>query len=161
MCGTYVHITRYLLGSQSNPHHFCNMLKKLIKRDVSPCPRGHGENLIKRCGFGRPGKQLPCETLVGSDPRRAAQGKCNFWELPALARILSLRGLLGRVLRVSWGPMEYVQNAVFAISKNSKLRVTYTHTYWVSTRSPARGCRRSCVTKASHTPAIVLSAVAL
>ena len=56
---------------------------------------GHIETLIKRGGFGRPGKQLPCETLVGSDPRRAAQGICDFWELPAWDRILSLRGLLG------------------------------------------------------------------
>ena len=80
---------------------------------------GHCKPLIKRYGFGRPGKQLPCETLVGSDPRRAAQGKSDFWELPALARILSLRGLLGRVLRVSWEPMEYVQNAVGAMPKNT------------------------------------------
>ena len=80
----------------------------------------HGVALIKRDVFGRPGKQLPCETLVGSDPRRAAQGKCDFRELPALARILSLHGLLGRVLRVSWEPMEYVQNAVVTMPKNIK-----------------------------------------
>ena len=82
---------------------------------------GHIKALIKRGGFGRPGKQLPCETLVGSDPRRAAQGKCDFWELPALARILSLRGLLRRVLRVSWESVEYVQNAVRDMSKIAEI----------------------------------------
>ena len=48
-----------------------------------------------------------------------AHGKCNFWELPALDRILSLRGLLGEVLRVSWAPMTYVQNAASAMPKKT------------------------------------------
>ena len=97
------------------------MLKKLTKSDVSLCPRGHSETLIKRCGFGRPGKQLPCETLVGSDPRRAAQGKCDFWELPALARILSLRGLLGRVVRVSREPWNMCKMVLALLQKIAEI----------------------------------------
>ena len=80
---------------------------------------GHGETLIKQAILGRPGKQLPCETLVGSGPRRAAQGICDFWELPALVRILSLRGLLSSASGDHGGPAAMCTNGVFAIRKTS------------------------------------------
>ena len=76
--------------------------------------------LIKRGGFGRPGKQLPCETLVGSDPRRAAQGICDFWELPALVRILSLRGLLGSASGDHGGPAGMCTNGGSAFPKTTE-----------------------------------------
>ena len=74
--------------------------------------------------FDVPAGNRRAQRWLAQAPRRAAQGECDFWELPALDRILSLRGLLGRVLRVSWEPMEYVQNAVAASPKNSRNRVT-------------------------------------
>ena len=86
----------------------------------SPRPRGRGEKLIKRCGFGRPGKQLPCETLVGSGPRRAAQGISGFWELPALVRILSLRGLLSSASGDHGGPAGMCTNGALAFGKTTE-----------------------------------------
>ena len=59
----------------------------------------HIETLIKRDDFGRPTRQLGWSTR---SPRGAAQWTCDFRELPALDRSLSLRELFGQCL---WGAM--------------------------------------------------------
>ena len=76
-------------------------------------------------------------------PRRAAQGICDFQELPALARVFSLRGLPDSAWWNHWGPAGMCKDCVHDMGKNSRKRVICHMTAGcVHSAAPLQHCKR-------------------
>ena len=78
---------------------------------------GHDKNLIKHYHFDVPAGNRRAKRWSARTPRRAAQGICDFWELQALARFFSLRGLSDSSWWTHGGPAGMCRNAIHDIGK--------------------------------------------
>ena len=85
------------------------------------------------CFLDVPAIISPAKRWSARTPRRAAQWECYFWELPALASILGLRGRLGSASGAHGDPAGICAKCCSCYWKNIWKRVTcQCHSCWLT-----------------------------